>query len=653
MIVKYLLVLLLQLFFLSSAIAQPSIEWQQTFGGSQQDISRSIEATKDGGYIFCASTFSRDADVSENKGSADYWIVKLNHQGLVEWKKTYGGGGLDSPLSIIECDEGGYIVTGGSKSMSGDVVGNHGGEDAWILKLNLDGGIEWQKSIGGTMDDGARSIQQVVDGGFIITGYAKSPDGDLEMNNGEGDFLVAKLSKLGEIEWLQNYGGSGFDWATSIDQTEDLGFIIAGQSFSPDGDVSKNEGGGDYWILKVDHLGKLEWEKSFGGSRGDVARSIIQSVDRGYLVVGSSSSSDGDVAINHGESDYWVLKLSPTGNIEWQKSYGGSNYDQARAIEEVVDGYVIFGYSSSSDGDITKPIGNQDYWLIKIDFQGTLIWDKSFGGSDGDFGEAIDLTSDEGFICTGYSQSSDGDLTSNIGNSDIWIAKLNGCGLNREISVEEDQIEVLFSTDSTSFQWFDCNKGIIIINETRPVFTPLISGNYAVIIQKANCIDTSICVEFCNVSAQIEHLNDTLLSIGNTDDVLYQWLDCGNDSIIDGDNEFVFIPAIDGIYASIVSQGNCADTSECIPIIISSVNETNILRPEVYPNPAINQIHISCPYEIIGSLFMLYDEQGMEVKSNKITSPDTVINISKLDSGVYHLIIQSSTDVFTYRVVKV
>jgi|GEM_PF-365026 len=409
-----------------SFTGQPAIEWQKSLGGSGADYAFSIQQTVDGGFIVAGYSISNNGDVTGNQGDNDYWIVKLDNVSNIEWQKSLGGSGDDRANSIQQTVDGGFIVAGSSNSNNGDVTGNQGNNDYWIVKLDNVGNIEWQKSLGGSSVDQATSIQQTVDGGFIVAGRSNSNNGDVTGNQGGTDYWIVKLDNVGNIEWQKSLGGSGTDYALSIQQTVDGGFIVAGYSISNNGDVTGNQGDNDYWIVKFDNIGNIEWQKSLGGSGDDRAYSILQTEDGGFIVAGYSSSNNGDVTGNKGGWDYWIVKLDNVGNIEWQKSLGGNGSDAANSIQQTVDGgFIVAGYSGSNNGDVTGNKGGWDYWIVKLDNVGNIEWQKSLGGSGFDQARSIQQTVDGGFIVTGYSSSNNGDVTGNQGSYDYWIVKLN------------------------------------------------------------------------------------------------------------------------------------------------------------------------------------------------------------------------------------
>jgi hypothetical protein len=205
------------------------------------------------------------------------------------------------------------------------------------------------------------------------------------------------------IEWQKCLGGSGTDQVNSFQKASDEGYIVAGFSNSVDGNITVNIGGGDYWIVKLDKDGNIHWQKNFGGTNVDYAKSIRQTFDDGYIIAGDSHSNDGNVSGNHGLSDYWVLKIDSIGLIQWQKSLGGTDYDNVKDITQTSDGgYVIAGYTASDNGDVSGNHGGKDFWIVKLDNSGNIQWQKCLGGSSGDYALSVQQTSDGGYVIAGY-----------------------------------------------------------------------------------------------------------------------------------------------------------------------------------------------------------------------------------------------------------
>ena len=406
--------------------AQPTIQWQKSLGGSQYDGASSIQQTTDGGYIVIGTTQSNDGNVLNFKGLADIWVVKLNSDGQILWQKTLGGSNIEVGHSIQQTKDGGYIVAGFTLSNDGDVSGNKGLVDCWVVKLNNTGVIQWQKTFGGSKEDRTHFIQQTQEGGYILAGYTNSSDWDVSSNHGLTDFWVVKLTTTGIIEWEKALGGTGVDEAYSITQTTDGGFLVTGTTRSNNGDVSGNNGNQDFWTVKLTNSGTIEWQKALGGSGADDGRLGYQTNDGGYLIAGTQGSGDGQISESQGKTDYWVVKLNHTGDILWEKSLGGSDEDGLNAMQATNDGgCILAGFTQSKDGDVMNNDVIADIWVVSLDSVGGIKWSKTFGGTEAEFAGNIQKTMDGGYVIAGSAESNDGDVSGNHGSSDFWIVKLS------------------------------------------------------------------------------------------------------------------------------------------------------------------------------------------------------------------------------------
>ncbi|UOK41786.1 MULTISPECIES: T9SS type A sorting domain-containing protein [Flavobacterium] len=437
---KYSLLLVIFLTFIY-CYSQPSITWQRSLGGTGIDVMTSIQQTYDGGYIIAGHSNSNNGDVTENHGGTDYWVIKLTNSGSIDWKKSFGGTGNEIADSIVQTTDGGYIIAGTSSSNNGDVSENHGSSDYWIVKLNSIGVIDWEKSFGGTLRDEASCIIQTTDGGYIIAGQTNSNNGDVTINKGGFDYWVVKLNSMGVIEWERSFGGTLNDYACSIQQTIDGGYIVAGDTNSNDIDVTDPHGYYDVWAVKLTSTGTMAWQRSLGGTNLDATYSILQTADGGYIIAAHSNSNNGNVTENHGGTDYWVVKLTNTGDIDWKKSFGGTLIDEAYSIQQTSDGgYIVAGFSNSNNGDVTGNHGDFDYWVLKLSVVGDIQWQKSFGGTGADKITSIKQTADGGYAIAGYSNSNNNDVTENHGDYDYWIVKLSSA-----LSTNESTLDNLFS----------------------------------------------------------------------------------------------------------------------------------------------------------------------------------------------------------------
>lgn len=414
--------LIMALSFGLNAYGQSEIMWQKRFGGSGEDYATALDKTADGGVIIAGYSSSTDGHITENKGASDYWLVKLNGAGTMQWQKTLGGSGNDEAQSVQQTTDGGYIIAGYSTSNNGDVSGNNGAYDFWVAKTNSTGTIQWQKSIGAAGPQKAYSIKQTPDGGYIVGG-----------TNGQ-DIQVVKLSTTGTLQWQKTYGGTSSETFGEINNTNDGGYIFAAYTASNNGDVTIQHGQGDAWVVKLNNFGTIQWQKTLGGTKMDLANSIIQTTDGGYIVAGYSYSNDGDLTGHYGtteSSDVWLVKLNASGTIQWQKNYGGSDLDMAHSVKKTSDGgYIVAGYTGSNDNDVSglnNPFGLTDMWVFKTDVLGNLEWQKTLGGTNGDIAYDVVQSSDGNYIVTGHTGSPiSGNITeASLGGSDVWIVKLD------------------------------------------------------------------------------------------------------------------------------------------------------------------------------------------------------------------------------------
>ena len=351
------------------------IEWYKVLGGSEYDLSFDIQQTQDEGYIIVGFTQSVNGDISNNHGGGDVWIVKLSNLGDTQWEKTLGGSEWDEAAAIALTNDEGYIIAAQTKSVDGDVTGKQGDDfDYWIVKLSSTGSIQWQKTYGGSDVDTPNSIKQTTDGGYIISGETKSTDGDVSGNNGNVDFWALKLDSLGQIEWQNALGGTGLDVGTNLFEVSD-GYIGCGYVGSHNsGDVTGHHAFFDYWIVKLNQSGELQWQKTLGGSDADWLFASCTTSDDGLVVAGPTRSSDGDVQGYFGGQDVWVLKLNSEGEVIWQKILGGSKGESCASIKQTADnGFILACDTWSNNNGISGVHGYNDFWIVKLAPESTPV----------------------------------------------------------------------------------------------------------------------------------------------------------------------------------------------------------------------------------------------------------------------------------------
>ncbi|MCU7552018.1 gliding motility-associated C-terminal domain-containing protein [Chitinophagaceae bacterium LB-8] len=454
--------------FLAFSLVQPTysqvlIQWQKCLGGTNDDNARSIRPTRDGGYIAIGTSMSTNGDVSKNYGSIDFWVIKMDKNGSVQWQYSLGGSKSDMAYSVEQTSDNGYIIAGYSDSRNGLLSYNQGSTDFWLTKLDINGQLQWQRTFGGSSQDNAHSVIQTQDGGFVIAGSTRSNDGDVSGNHGNFDGWVVKIDASGVPLWIKCYGGTGIDEIQSIQQTSDGGYIMTGYTTSSNGDVSGQHGAEDLWVVKIDGRGNLLWQKALGGTGADTGESIRQTEDGGYIVAGTTKSNNGDVSGNHGDVDAWVVKLDPNGNLQWQKCYGGSGQDQATCISQTADkGFLIGAQTASSNGDVSGNHGGLDYWVVRTDGFGNIQWQQCFGGSGSDMLASLEPTKDGWFVAIGSTTSQDGDVTGIHGSShDYWVVKFGGCmTMAPEVTITASDMEVC-AGDSVTFTANAVNTGAV------------------------------------------------------------------------------------------------------------------------------------------------------------------------------------------------
>ena len=338
------------------AATAPEVEWEKTFGGANVDVAYSVQQTSDSGYIIAGGTYSYGA------GSCDIWLVKTNGDGTVEWSKTFGGARFDLAYSVQQTTDGGYIVAGCTESYGA------GQKDFWLVKVDPEGNQQWSKTFGGRGDDKAKCVQQTSDGGYVIVGYTES------YGAGGADFWLVKVDSEGNQQWSKTFGGADDDGAHSVQQTSDGGYIVAGATYS------YGAGGADFWLVKVDSEGNQQWSKTFGGADDDGAYSVQQTTDGSYIMAGSTLS------YGAGQEDFWLVKVDADGNEQWNRTFGGVEDDLAWSVHQTSDGgYIIAGYTSSYGA------GSIDIYVVKLNPEidttpPSLITD--FNASDGEDGQS-------------------------------------------------------------------------------------------------------------------------------------------------------------------------------------------------------------------------------------------------------------------------
>jgi hypothetical protein len=411
-----------------------SVAWKKILGGNGNEYPYAIINSADGGHVIAGRTSSsNDGDVSASKGGVDFWIVKLNNTGAIAWQKTMGGNGNEIATGIVATPDGGYAISGYTNSdNNGDVAASNGGSDYWIVKINGTGDILWKKVLGGSKDDLANSITVTSEGVIVVAGQTLSSNtGDVATNHGNDDCWIVALSNTdGAVKWKKIIGGNFSEKGKSVISSGDGGVIVGGETNSSNnGDVPSSHGNIDFLLTKLDKDGNIVWNNCAGGLHGEELSSLAAGPNESFFAAGTTkSNSTGDVGASKGSEDYWIVKFNATtGALIWQKVLGGNASDYGRGIAVNSLGQIIAaGYTTSNNnGDVELNQGAADFWLIRLNEEGGIVWKKLLGGNNDDMLYSVSAANDGSYAVAGYTYSNNsGDVGANHGNGDFWVVKL-------------------------------------------------------------------------------------------------------------------------------------------------------------------------------------------------------------------------------------
>jgi hypothetical protein len=324
---------------------------------------------------------------------AQVYLIKTNASGDTLWTKTYGGPSNDEGYSVQQTTDGGYVIAGYTNSYGA------GGYDVYLIKTNASGDTLWTRTYGGTNQDYANSVQQTSDGGYIVAGFTNS------FGAGNYDVYLIKTNASGDTLWTRTYGGTGADFGNSVRQTSDTGYIVAGYT------ESFGAGLADFYVIKTKANGDTLWTRTYGGTNQDYGYWAQQTTDGGYIVAGSTSS------LGAGLDDVYLIKTNASGDTLWTRTYGGALNDRGYFVRQTSDtGYIVTGYTYSYGA------GSIDVYLIKTNASGDTLWTRTYGGAGVDVGNAVQQASDGGYILAGFTTSF------GAGGYDAYLIKTDGNG---------------------------------------------------------------------------------------------------------------------------------------------------------------------------------------------------------------------------------
>ena len=543
-----------------------NLQWQNNFGGSNSEIAKNTRETADGGYIIAGHTLSDDLEVDDNYGGVDYWLVKIDQFGNPQWDKNYGGSSTDLGVSVIPTTDNGYLFLGGALSNNEDISAPKGSYDIWLLKLDSDGDILWDRSYGGTGNDRPSWMEPTADGGYIISGTTSSDNGDVSENKGVTDALVIKLDSDLNVQWSKVIGGTDEDFLNRIQQTADGGYVATGGTFSFNGDITNSNGLMDALVFKLDANGNLMWLETIGGTGLEWGNGIMEAANGDIVLTGATDSNDGDFDDNEGFNDLWVSKLDASGNLLWSHSYGGLNDEMGSAVQaSPTGGFLIAGHSEAVSGDVSSNNGILDIWVLNLDTDGNLIEDYNFGGTMSEMSEDMRFTKDGGLLISGFSESNDIDLDDNKGQADFWLLKFEALSSGLEIpDFGEDKFfcvpQNVFlnagnkNCSNCTYQWSDgddSSSRVIFAEESAYYGVTITDQAGCSVSEEINIVlsDLKIEIQSTNPSGCLDNGSILVTATGGTGTYSFRW-----DNEVDGPiNQD--LPG--GIYSLTISDGEC------------------------------------------------------------------------------------------------
>ncbi len=366
---KYLKLILILVLFAAKISVAQIIEFEHVYGGSGYDYGYSVTQTYDKGYAVAGSTSS------SGSGSTDAYLLKTDSMGIMQWQKTFGGINIDQAYSIQETKDTGFVIAGFTNSFG------QGGYDLYVIRTNRYGDTIWTKTYGGSNWDFAYSIQQTIDSGFIITG------GTYSFGKGYEDMYLVKINSIGDTIWTKTYGGIKDDEAKSVKQTKDGGYIITGFT------KSFGDANGDFYTVKTNNVGDTLWTNKYGGIQEDDGYDVIEKYSGGYFIVGKTKSSGA------GNFDGLLINMSTTGLFIWSNLYGGTDDDGINSVKQSPGGrWGMAGYTYSYGF-----AGGASDFALYIENAG--LHSTTFGGTNMEKAYSINNTKDNGYIICGYSSS--------------------------------------------------------------------------------------------------------------------------------------------------------------------------------------------------------------------------------------------------------
>lgn len=645
--------------------------WQKSYGGSFPDYGRVITAIDNENLILWGMASSTDGDLPDSTKSGDIWRLEIDTNGSVIASNIYGINAEDDCNSVCHAYGGGFIVAGYNLNIS----------DIYIKYIDDEKKLIWEKTYGGSSNDLPEKIIKTIDGNYLVVGSTFSNDRDIKFNHGYEDIWLLKLDQSGDTIWTNTIGGSGWDGCDDVISLPDSSFIITGSTSSTDGDFGTLHGGNDIYVIKLSKDGKIEWLKTYGGSMYDYVNCLYYTKDSNFILAGRTTSNDYDIDTNRGNSDAWIIKLDIKGDIIWSYTYGGTNNDEFVDIKEYdEENFIVLGFSSSSDGDLDTNKGNIDQWALIINQDGKLIFSESYGGSGNDyFSSSLKIEND--LYILGHSDSNDGDFHLNFGNEDFSLSKhiivKSIISVSSDFICKGDSISLVvhknLEKDSIRYTWFKNGEKILTLDSILILkdidFDDL--GEYFCVLEDSSISDTTnkVYIDFSyNLKFDTTNIcqGDSILvnnkyrkysgsytdtiSVHNGCDsiittllVVYKGADKEiNNSLCVGDSILInntYIKNSGRYYDTLSTIMGCDSIiiyyltfNQCETDLISNLDDIII-----FPNPVSDFLYLDS-YEF--KYYEIYDMRGNKISSSR----QNIIDMKLFNSGIYIIMIMDMND---------
>jgi Secretion system C-terminal sorting domain len=649
---KIPLLLFLSTLFFSPVNAQ-DILWEKTYGGKQADYLMDAHATADYGFILAGSSLSlKSGNKTEgNHGDLDYWVWKMKENGDLDWQKNFGGSGSDFLQSLDLTRDGGFILAGTSNSgIDFDKTEeSRGNDDFWIIKLDAKGNAEWQKTIGGSSQEKLQSIHQTRDGGYIIGGSSSSDISGEKTTNSFGnlDYWLLKIDNKGKIVWQKTFGGLYFDELRSVEQTKDGGYVVGGYSNSPisGNKTEDNMGVGDYWVLKLDGNGEIQWQRTIGGDKDDQLYVVHQTYDGNYIVGGNSNSgeSNSKKKNNIKGTDFWVLKLQSNGETLWQETYNISEIDILSSLVENKDHTLLLGGYAKSESSPLTPLQSRggmsqskdekeinDYVAIKTTENGEELWRKSVGSEGEDLLKKVIETRDGGYLLAGTSnaQIPSPTLPSGKGAETGQYGSESVLDSNQEMN--NNGAVPLLGARGISDVSKDINNGIK--DQTDEISKK--------INDKLNNENSPFKMGVNSPTGSI-----SLPSLGNGNN--------SSNAANDSSSKALPLGGLGGI-KSTRDQAKTFGSNDFWVVKLKDQAKPKVVKAsvEAFPNPAETFTNVIIGYEFTSGTATLFDLGGRLLQTQEITSRTVPIDLSNYPAGIYIVNIDTNLQHDGIKIIK-